>query len=59
MRLPIIGIWKVSVPKDRIIALIESIDTDTDGYISLGEIRDAAKIYGKAVKRSCRFADRK
>ena len=59
MRIPVIGIWKVSVPKDRVIALIDAMDADSDGYISLGEVKAAAKKYAKAVKRSARFSDRK
>lgn len=59
MRLPVISIWKVSVPKDRVIALIDAMDADSDGYISLGEVKAAAKKYAKAVKRSARFSDRK
>lgn len=59
MKFPVIGIWKISVPKDRVMALIEKLDADSDGYISLGEVKTAAKKYAKAVKRSARFADRK
>lgn len=48
--------WKnVGVPKDRLLTLIEDMDEDTDGYITLGEVRDLLKKYGKAVRRSARF----
>ena len=41
--------WKnVGVPKDRLLTLIEDMDEDTDGYITLGEVRDLLKKYGKA-----------
>ena len=52
------GLDKISVPKDRIIALIEKADTDQDGYLSIGEIKDILDMYAKAVKRSMRFARR-
>lgn len=49
------SIWKISVPKDRVIALIEKMDADCDDYISFGEIREILEKYAKAVKRSGRF----
>lgn len=52
------GVSKISVPKDRVIALIEKMDGDQDGYISIAEIEAVLRTYGKAVKRSMRFARR-
>lgn len=53
------GIWKLSAPKERIIALIEKMDVDSDGFISFGEVRDLLKDYAEAVKRSARFTRKK
>lgn len=52
------GLDKISVPKDRVLSLIEKADADQDGYISVGEIKDILNVYAKAVKRSMRFARR-
>lgn len=52
------SLWKIEVPKDRVQALVEAMDADQDGYISLGEIRDMLKQYARHVKQSFRF-DRK
>lgn len=52
------SLWKIEVPKDRVQALVEAMDADQDGYISLGEIRDMLKQYARHVKQSVRF-DRK
>lgn len=52
------SIGKISIPKDRVISLIERTDADQDGYISISEIEDVLRAYGKAVKRSMRFARR-
>ncbi len=53
------SLWKISAPKDRIVALLDKIDADEDGYISFGEVRDLLKKYAKAIKRSARFKRRK
>lgn len=52
------SLWKISAPKERIIALVEKMDSDEDGFISFGEVRDLLKRYAKAVKRSARFKRR-
>ena len=52
------NIWKLSVPKDRLKALIDKMDTDSDGFVEFGEVRDLVKDYAKAVKRSARYARR-
>lgn len=55
-----ISFWrKISVPKENLLALIERMDADTDGYITLGEVRDVLKTYGQAVRRSARFDRRR
>lgn len=53
------SLWKISAPKERILALVEKMDVDDDGYISFGEVRDLLKKYAKAIKRSARFKRRK
>lgn len=54
----IFSLWKISAPKERIIALVDKMDADEDGFISFGEVRDLLKRYAKAVKRSARFKRR-
>lgn len=49
-------IWKLEVPKDRIVKLIDMMDADEDGFVSFGEVRDLLKEYGVKLKRSMRFA---
>lgn len=50
------SIWKLEVPKDRLIHLIDMMDADEDGFVSFGEVRDLLKEYGVKLKRSMRFA---
>ena len=50
------SIWKLEVPKDRLVKLIDMMDADEDGYVSFGEVRDLLKGYGVKLKRSTRFA---
>ena len=52
------GIWKLEVPKERLIQLIDAMDADEDGYISFGEVRDLLKEYADKLKRSMRFSKR-
>lgn len=49
-------IWKLEVPKDRLVQLIDMMDADEDGFVSFGEVRDLLKAYGVKLKRSMRFA---
>ena len=49
------GIWKIAIPKAAVLRLIESMDGDSDGYITIGEIRARLKRYGKDVKSSLKF----
>ena len=48
----------VTVPKENLIKLIDEMDQDSDGFVSLGEVKDLVKKYKKAVFRSARFARR-
>ncbi len=50
------NIWKLEVPKDRLVSLIDAMDADEDGFVSFGEVRDLLKEYGGKLKRSMRFA---
>ena len=49
------GVWKLEVPKDRIVKLIELMDADEDGYISFDEVRDLLKEYAVKLKKSMRY----
>jgi len=49
------SIWKIEIPKERVIALLDKLDADQDGYISGKEIRAAIKDYLTAVRNSARF----
>lgn len=49
------SIWKLEVPKERLIALIDAMDADEDGYISFGEVRSLLKEYAGKLKRSMRY----
>lgn len=50
-----IGIWGISIPKERVITLINAMDADQDGFITGGEIRAMLKNYLTNVKKSNRF----
>ena len=50
------SVWKLEVPKDRLVQLIDMMDADEDGFVSFGEVRDLLKEYGVKLKRSMRFA---
>ena len=50
------GVWKLEVPKSRVVELIDLMDADEDGYISFGEVRDLLKDYAGKVKRSMRYS---
>lgn len=49
------GVWKLEVPKERIVKLIELMDADEDGYISFDEVRDLLKEYAVKLKKSMRY----
>ena len=46
------GIWKIGIPKDTLIELLEKLDADEDGFVTIGEVRDVLKRYGRDAK-SC------
>lgn len=50
------SVWKLEVPKDRLVKLIDMMDADEDGFVSFGEVRDLLKEYGVKLKRSMRFS---
>ena len=53
------GVWKLEVPKDRLVKLIDMMDADEDGYVSFEEVRDLLKEYAVKLKKSMRCAKRK
>lgn len=53
------GVWKLEVPKDRLVKLIELMDADEDGYVSFEEVRDLLKEYAQNIKKSMRYSKRK
>ena len=44
------NIWKIGIPKDTLIAILEKLDADEDGFVTIGEVRDVLKRYGKDAK---------
>jgi len=53
------SIWKLEVPKERIVQLIDVMDADEDGYVSFEEIRNLLRTYAVKLKRSMRCCKRK
>lgn len=53
------SIWRLEVPKEKLLDLIEMMDSDEDDYISFGEVRDLLKSYAIKLKRSMRFAKKR
>lgn len=53
------GVWKLEVPKERLVKLIELMDADEDGYVSFEEVRDLLKEYAQKIKKSMRYSKRK
>jgi Ca2+-binding EF-hand superfamily protein len=53
------GVWKLEVPKERLVKLIELMDADEDGYVSFDEVRDLLKEYAQKIKKSMRYSKRK
>ncbi len=48
------GIWKIGIPKESLLKLLEAIDADQDGFVTVGEVRDLLKRYAKDAKSSCK-----
>lgn len=46
------SIWNIGIPKDTLIAILEKLDADEDGFLTIGEVRDVLKRYGKDAKSS-------
>ena len=44
------SIWKIGIPKDTLIGILEKLDADEDGFVTIGEVRDILKRYGKDAK---------
>ena len=53
------NIWKIKIPKSSILKVVEAIDEDQDGYISIGEIKNILKRYAKDVKSSYKYQNKK
>lgn len=45
-------IWNIGIPKDTLIAILEKLDADDDGFVTIGEVRDVLKRYGKDARSS-------
>lgn len=46
------GLWRIGIRKDTLMKLIEAFDADEDGFVTIGEVRDLLKRYGKDAKSS-------
>lgn len=46
------SIWDIGIPKVTLLNLIEAMDADADGYITIGEVREILKKYGSDAKKS-------
>ena len=44
------NIWKIGIPKVTLIAILEKLDEDEDGFLTIGEVRDVLKRYGKDAR---------
>ena len=53
------SIWKIKIPKSAILKVVDAIDEDQDGYISIGEIKNILKRYAKDVKSSYKYQNKK
>ena len=46
------GIWKIGIPKDTLIEILEKLDADEDGFVTVGEVKDLLERYAKEAKAS-------
>lgn len=46
------GIWKIGIPKKTLLDILEKLDADEDGFVTIGEVRDVLKRYGRDAKSS-------
>ncbi len=53
------SIWKLEVPKERLVQLIDVMDADEDGYVSFGEVKDLLEEYADKLKRSMRYTKKR
>ena len=56
MRFP--SIWNMGIPKDALLRLMDMVDADQDGYVTVGEVRDVLKRYAKDLKASYKYKRR-
>ena len=47
-----IGIKKVAIPKESLLKLIDAVDADQDGFVTVGEALALIKRYAKDAKAS-------
>ena len=46
------GIKKIAIPKDSLLKLIDAVDADQDGFVTVGEAMSLIKRYAKDAKAS-------
>ncbi len=46
------SIWKIGIPKKTLMAILDKMDADEDGFVTIGEVRTLLKRYGKDAKSS-------
>ena len=46
------NIWKIGLPKDTLIGILEKLDADVDGFVTVGAVRDVLKRYAKDARSS-------
>lgn len=45
-------LWSIGIPKKTLLDILDKLDADADGFITIGEVRDLLKRYGKDAKSS-------
>ena len=46
------GIKKIAIPKESLLKLIDAVDADQDGFVTVGEATSLIKRYAKDAKAS-------
>lgn len=46
------GIKKIAIPKESLLKLVDAIDADQDGFVTVGEAITLVKRYAKDAKAS-------
>ena len=41
---------RVGIPKDTLVKMVEAMDADEDGFVTVGEAYAMLKVYAKAAK---------